>query len=784
MAKSKSKKNNDNPSAAKRFLAHKWMVLRVTVIAVIVGLVAFFHEVVFEVIGFGLVLWLIWAVVVAVIAWKRNWQTLRRRWNVWPGMLLLTVAIWDILALFSPAFAIGETSFDTASLGGNLGRYLAGTESAGAPPALRITLLMVGGVAFVAPGISLTFVKFMLLLAKGAVTALFSSVSWLFTTLGQQLALLYNKYPLHQFLMGVAAALGQVFRRQRAVESETADIAISVERDVSHGGKEPESATKDIAAPRPAIDIEGREALAASRKGPAPRPTTAEAHLLPPIGILDEISEVEFTEADNMQRARLIEEALASYGVDAKVVQINPGPSVTQFGVEPGWDRKYKRIVERDQQGRVKLDKDGNPIARLEEVSKTRVKVERITALGNNLALALASPSIRIEAPVPGKSLVGIEVPNTSSSVVHIRSVIESSSFEKIKSKSKLSIALGKGAAGEPVAADLAKMPHLLIAGTTGSGKTVCINSIIACLLMYNTPQDVRFLLIDPKRVELVSFDGIPHLISPVVIEVDKAIESLRRVIKEMDNRYRKFSAVGVRNIEGYNSSKLTAEPLPYLVVIVDELADLMMTAAEVVEPSICRLAQLSRATGIHLVIATQRPSVDVVTGLIKANFPTRIAFAVASLVDSRTILDTGGAEKLLGRGDMLYMPPDIAKPKRLRGCFTSDQEIEKLVKFWQQQKEYVLQQQPEDPIAKEFASLKTEELSSDDPMLVAARRLARDSGHISTSFLQRRLHIGYPRAARIMDTLEQEGVISRSEPSGPAEVVDLEVDDFDRVEE
>jgi S-DNA-T family DNA segregation ATPase FtsK/SpoIIIE len=388
----------------------------------------------------------------------------------------------------------------------------------------------------------------------------------------------------------------------------------------------------------------------------------------------------------------------------------------------------------------------------------------------------LAVHSIRIEAPVPGKPLVGIEVPNTTSASVPLRGVIESPAFQKIKVKSNLAMALGKGAGGDPVAVDLSKMPHLLIAGTTGSGKTVCLNSIITCLLMHNSPQDVRMILIDRKRVELVKFDGVPHLILPVVTEIDKAIDSLRRAIREMDNRYTKFSAVGVRNIEGYNRSPMRTEPMPYLVLIVDELNDLMMSAAEVVEPAICRLAQLARATGIHIILATQRPSVDVVTGLIKANFPTRIAFRVAAFVDSRTILDTGGAEKLLGQGDMLYMPPDAAKPKRLRGCFVSDQEIERVVSFWRQQRD-VSPTPAEDPVAQAFATLAVEEAKEGDPLLATGRRLAKEYSHLSTSLLQRRLHIGYPRAARIMDLLEEEGTVVRHEHDKPAEISEEDVE-------
>jgi len=470
---------------------------------------------------------------------------------------------------------------------------------------------------------------------------------------------------------------------------------------------------------------------------------------LPPIDILDTTPEIEFSEADNVHRAKIIEDALASYGVETKVVQINAGPTVTQFGVEPGWDRKLKERKERDRNGEVTIT--------LEEVSKTRVKVDRITSLANDLALALAAPSIRIEAPVPGKSMVGIEVPNTSIGVVSLRGVIESSTYQKQQARSKLALALGKGAGGESVTGDLTRMPHLLIAGATGSGKTVCLNAVISCLLLNNTPFDTRFIMIDPKRVELTPYNSIPHLATPVIVDTSKALSTLRWLSQEMDQRYQKLASAGVRNIEGYNKNRVGADKMPYMVLIIDELADLMMTSFDEVEHTLCRLAQLARATGIHLVVATQRPSVDVVTGLIKANFPTRISFAVTSQVDSRTILDSTGAEKLLGKGDMLYMPTEAAKPKRLQGCFVSDPEVERLVYFWNSQKE------------QEAAPIKIEPLvipatmggrggQQEDPLLDAARELAQEHEHISTSYLQRKLHIGYPRAARIMEQLEEEG--------------------------
>jgi S-DNA-T family DNA segregation ATPase FtsK/SpoIIIE len=400
-------------------------------------------------------------------------------------------------------------------------------------------------------------------------------------------------------------------------------------------------------------------------------------------------------------------------------------------------------------------DRDGNVRIRQEEVSRTRVKVERINSLSNDLALALAAPSIRIEAPVPGKSVVGIEVPNTTSSMVSLRGVIESSTFQKMGTKSKLALALGKGAGGEAITGDLAKMPHLLIAGATGSGKTVCLNSTICCLLMNNTPNDTKFIMIDPKRVELTTFNSIPHLATPVIVDTEKALSALRWLGQEMDKRYQKLATASVRNIEGFNKNRQGDDKMPFLVLVIDELADLMMAGGDEVEHILCRLAQLSRAVGIHLVVATQRPSVDVVTGLIKANFPTRISFAVTSQIDSRTILDIGGAEKLLGSGDMLYMPTEAGRPRRLQGCFVSDPEMERLVFFWGGQKR-------EDAASLKIADLTPTSTSRkttypEDPLMAQARKLMEEHDHVSTSFLQRRLRIGYPRAARIMEQLQEE---------------------------
>jgi len=464
--------------------------------------------------------------------------------------------------------------------------------------------------------------------------------------------------------------------------------------------------------------------------------------------ILERSSEQELSQAEIRTRVRIIEETLANFGVPAKVVEVNQGPTVTQFGVEPGF------VEQKEHNGKPR---------------RVKVKVNQISALANDLALALAASPIRIEAPVPGRSMVGIEVPNASTSLVSLRSVMDSDGFRSIDSR--LRVALGQDVAGQPIAADLDRMPHLLIAGATGSGKSVCINAITACLLLNNTPDELRLVMVDPKMVELTNFNGIPHLLVPVVVEMERVVATLKWVTSEMDRRYRVFSKAGARNVEVYNQMQAEGSPrLPYIVVLIDELADLMMVAPDEVERSICRIAQLARATGIHLVIATQRPSVDVVTGLIKANFPARISFAVTSQVDSRVVLDTTGAEKLLGRGDMLYMASDSSKLTRMQGCFISDEELQKLVTYWRGFRSSAplppgaaLTQQPlwEEVMAKE------KEAAGQDDLLSKAIEMVREQERASVSLLQRKLRIGYSRAARLIDTMEARGIIGPDEGPG-----------------
>jgi S-DNA-T family DNA segregation ATPase FtsK/SpoIIIE len=476
-----------------------------------------------------------------------------------------------------------------------------------------------------------------------------------------------------------------------------------------------------------------------------------------PIWVLPNINEIldpavePPDDADNdRQRARVIEETLRSFGAPAHVVEIRRGPTITLFGVEPDFVETRK--------------------------GKTRVRVSRITALADDLALALAASRIRIQAPVPGKGYVGIEVPNRQIALVSLHEVISSPAFKALNSP--LKIALGKDVAGKAVAADLTAMPHLLIAGTTGAGKSVCINDILSCFLLTMTPDELRLILVDPKRVELTGYNGIPHLLSPVIVDAEHVIGALSWMLREMENRYRKFSETGTRNIADFNAycEKSLERKLPYIVVIIDELSDLMLLAPDETERTITRLAQLARATGIHLIIATQRPSTDILTGLIKANFPARIAFAVASSVDSRVILDQVGAERLLGRGDMLFQAPDAAAPVRIQTAFVSDREINRLAAYWRgftvsagapdrPDQSAAFQTRKGVPLKQAPLWEEIEEENDLDPRFDEALSILREEGAASISLLQRKMRIGYTRAARIIEKMEQKGLVSEPDP-------------------
>ncbi len=466
----------------------------------------------------------------------------------------------------------------------------------------------------------------------------------------------------------------------------------------------------------------------------------------PPLSLLHDSSTSRADRGDIKANAAIIERTLQSFGVQAKVVEVNLGPAVTQYAIE------------------VALG----------------TKLTKITGLTNDLALALAAPSgqIRIEAPIPGRSLVGIELPNRSPEFVPLRRILESDNMRE--AKSKLTVGLGLDVAGKPVVATIAKMPHVLIAGQTGSGKSVAVNTFISSLLFRASPSEIKFILVDPKRVELTGYNGIPHLLAPVITEPEKVVSALKYLMGEMDHRYKMFAQVGARNIESYNEIS-GFQALPYIVLVIDELADIMLFSPVEVEDCITRLAQMSRATGIHMILATQRPSVDVLTGLIKANIPTRIAFAVSSLVDSRVILDTQGAEKLLGKGDMLFLPPDEAKPRRVQGAYISDGDTNRLLDFLR--KAGVAPQYTEEvtnqPVKGHGNGTGIAAGEEKDGLFDDAVRVITGHDRASASLLQRRLAIGYARAARILDQLEARGVVGPADGSKPREVLVRDAEEF-----
>lgn len=466
---------------------------------------------------------------------------------------------------------------------------------------------------------------------------------------------------------------------------------------------------------------------------------------LPPLDLLSSDTSQKADRGDVKGIAKKIEETLGSFGIGAKVVEVNLGPAVTQYALQIP-------------QG---------------------IRVSKITNLSNDLALNTEAPTgqIRIEAPIPGRNLIGVEIPNRSLEVVTLRTMLSSDNMSK--NKSKLAVSLGLDVSGNPLLADIGKMPHVLIAGTTGSGKSVMINSFIASLLFRATPDEIRLIMIDPKRVELTGYNGIPHLMTPVIVEVDQILASLKWALSEMDRRYKTFAEHGVRNIDSYNELA-GFQRLPYIVILVDELADLMAYAPVEVEDAIARLAQMARATGIHLVVATQRPSVDVITGLIKANIPCRIAFNVSSMIDSRVILDTPGAEKLLGRGDMLFIPPDQAKPTRIQGAFVSEREVKKLVDFLKAENPPV--QYTEEVLSEPLVIKKgigSQGAGGNDTLFDEAIRIICQHDKASASLLQRRLSIGYSRAARILDQLEAVGAVGMADGSKPRDVLVRDAEEF-----
>jgi S-DNA-T family DNA segregation ATPase FtsK/SpoIIIE len=599
-----------------------------------------------------------------------------------------------------------------------------------------------------------------------------------------------------------------LFRRPQSSEDE--DKAEQTEQTPAETASKPSQKSKDTVQPAKSSTSSSAEPSSSDKQDESAQseeeakgitqerfeeidvPTLHLAWPLPSLDILDRPTEDIAKDTDRLTKlARLIEETLGSFKVEAQVVGVNTGPVITQFELQPG----------------------------------VGVKISKITTLEKDLALALAAPSIRLEAPIPGKAAVGIEIPNSAISVVTLYEVIESEIFTA--NRGKLRIPLGKDVTGVPRVADMTKMPHLLVAGSTGSGKSVAINSFLCGLLLKHTPDELRMIMVDPKMVELIVYNRIPHLLSPVVTELERVVPTLKWATREMERRYKIFARHGCRNLESYQKRTQTRsdlEPMPYILIVIDELADLMMMAPDEVETQICRLAQMARATGIHLIIATQRPSVDVITGLIKANFPSRVAFGVTSQVDSRVIIDAPGAERLLGRGDMLYMSADSAKLIRMQGTFVSDREVEQIVNFWRaatppehiaasKQKEKAMrggdsssgsdgdgeqrpraEQRPVSAASARGGSQASQSnrdsyatssddafvspggfLSTDeqDTLLPQALELVQQHKRASASLLQRRLRIGYSKAAQLIDLLEQQGVLGPADEGRSREVLE-----------
>ena len=802
----------------------------VVIVATLTALIIWQRDAIWRNVGWGILIATFATLAVTGAVLSRPKTTLMRG-HRWLAFLIFAMVLWGALAFINGLGLLAD-----ASLGGYFGRAIIG-GSGGFLAALRLLGYTLVGVALWSPRQSLRTTGAALgNLERGGIW--FAKKSW---------------PVLKAASANFAKAIEGVVEKGRAKlphPAQSAPPELPASDGVVEGTAKPVPAL--AAGASPAEEPSGDETLMTAKveKPKKKKAEKAEAEddspiplgkagsdgwRIPASDILDQAVLAPTSTGDQEARARRIEEALLSYGIEGSVVEINPGPAVTQYGIEPGWVRKFKEIRLRDEEGKSATDDEGKPLTSKEEVSRVRVKVDAIANLDKDLAMALAVPSIRIEAPIPGKALVGIEVPNGIFEMVSIRAILESPTYLKARAKSKLAVALGKGSSGDPEVADLAKMPHVLVAGATGSGKSVCINAFLVSLLMNATPNEVRLLLIDPKRVEMTPYNSIPHLITPVIVEVDKVTIALKWALHEMEERYKKFASVGARNLEAYNKSKQVVTPLPFLVIAIDELADLMMVAPIDVEHSLTRLAQLGRATGIHLIVATQRPSVNVVTGLIKANFPTRMSFAVSSQVDSRTILDSVGAEKLLGKGDMLYLPQDAPKPKRIQGVYVSDREVERVVRAWNSQSGALpphrirledvdehgrlIEHQPPSPpasvattptgeppapiaipsVAREAAQRQAaaranpdgilptrkpaagapapepmrppslgDEDDDLDPLMAQARLLASQNVRLSPSLLQRRLRVGYTKARRLLELLEEEGLVDTGEEATP----------------
>ena len=598
-------------------------------------------------------------------------------------------------------------------------------------------------------GFFIMFISLISLLRQGTFGVFFwEQMNFLFTTIPTMLiyiasfiigfVVLFNTSiaAVVKFFVKILSALYKYTFGAKQVNKKGKDKESEDTRYVQNNDQPAKKDDKPVQMPLPATP-----AITLNHNSKMLNTTAVQAWKYPPMSIFDDIAGTKADRGDVRKNAQIIEQTLDSFGITARVNEVNNSPSVTQYALEVALGTKLAKIVN----------------------------------LGNDLAMALAAPGgqIRIEAPIPGRSLVGIEVPNRSLEVVPIRKIMDSDVMKE--SKSKITVPLGLDVGGKPKVASIAKMPHVLIAGQTGSGKSVCVNSWIASLLFRASPEELRLIMVDPKRVELTPYNGIPHLLTPVIVEPEKVVSARKWAVGEMEHRYKILAEVGAKNIEGYNESA-GFQSLPYIIIIIDELADIMLFNPAEVEDHICRIAQMARAVGIHLVLATQRPSVDIITGLIKANIPTRIAFAVSSMTDSRVILDTPGAEKLLGRGDMLFIPPDLAKPVRVQGCWISDKEIGRLIDFLKAQKSTEYNDQITSlPVSSPNAMSKnvvSVDGADHDVIFTEAVKLVQDSGKASASLLQRRLKLGYARAARVLDEMEQAGLIGPTNGAKPRDIL------------
>ena len=696
------------------------------------GFNADFRYGVIQALGYGLVPAGLWFGA-ALLTLRYRHRSLARFWRRWVSAAALVVIAIGVLSLFDP----GDGVLSGFGLSGRWG------DSVGGVP-IAFALVKLASISIFVPlliyphrigGIYLTGVKKSGTGLQYGISYLYMGSSWATGFLSRWLVTAIFAARSSRFM----AWFRRLFQSSNSMAPQPPVKLVSFddsENDIDESPDDSDSWPLSSPGDVPEWTVAHSPRTDQPRVEVAKVKTAGSKWSLPSIECLAPPTPREQSEEPLQEMARHVETSLAEHGVMVEVKDIKAGPRIVRFGLVPGWTNKRGDGGKGD--GRV----------------ESRVKVQSILTREKDLALALKTPYLRIEAPVPGEALVGLEVPAPTPNKVHLREVMESAEFRKIAGKGGLPVALGQDTGGSSVVTDLAGLPHLLIAGATGSGKSVCLNSVVASLLLTKPPDQLRMLMVDPKRVELTPFNGIPHLVAPVIVDVDEVNAALRGLMREMFRRYKQMEKVGVRNIDGFNSK--SKERMPFLVLIVDELADLMITGGFEVEQNLVRLAQLGRATGIHLVLATQRPSVNVVTGLLKANIPGRIAFAVASQVDSRVILDMAGAERLLGKGDMLILNSDSPKPRRVQGTLVYDHEIEQLQQFWSNQKGAPLP----DILIDDDEDEDEENEEANERMLSQARELALRSPRMSTSFIERRFKVGQQRAEQIMEHLEEEGLI------------------------